>query len=151
MNKRLLSLPQLSAWHRFQLLGVVLAMAASVGCGDGSSRPVPVSGTVLIDGKPLTTGVVMFVPIEGRTAVGAIDEQGHFELTCKKIGDGALLGTHQVAVDATEPLPGDQIRWYAPKKYADYRTSGLTQEVKGETDDIVIELEWNGGKPFVER
>jgi hypothetical protein len=42
-------------------------------------------------------------------------------------------------------------RWHAPKKYIDHATSGLTVEISEPTDSLVINLSWDGGKPFVER
>jgi hypothetical protein len=43
------------------------------------------------------------------------------------------------------------MKWHAPKKYFRYKSSGLTEEITGPTDSLVINLTWDGGKPFVER
>jgi hypothetical protein len=58
---------------------------------------------------------------------------------------------HQVEVDASESLSSTKVKWHAPKKYFRYTTSGLTQKIGESTDSLVIELTWDGGKPFVER
>ena len=42
-------------------------------------------------------------------------------------------------------------KWFAPKKYSDPKTSGLSVTVDGADDSLVIKLTWDGGKPFVER
>jgi hypothetical protein len=42
------------------------------------------------------------------------------------------------------------MRWEAPKKYQDQTTSELTEEITGPTDKVIIELKWDGGKPFDE-
>jgi hypothetical protein len=55
-----------------------------------------------------------------------------------------------VAITAADPVSTTETRWYAPKKYADFRTSGLNQEITGATDNLVINLSWDGGHEFVE-
>jgi len=128
-----------------------LAVAATVGCGDGRPRRVPVSGQVLIDGQPLTYGYVRVIPIDARPATAQIGPDGRFMLKTFEDGDGAVLGTHPVTVSANEYLSETSQRWHAPKKYADPGTSGLTATIDGPTDSLVINLTWDGGKPFVER
>jgi hypothetical protein len=71
-------------------------------------------------------------------------------LSCFEINDGALTGVHRVTVNAGEAISNDRVRWHAPKKYAQAATSGLTQEVAGPVQDLVINLSWEGNKPFVE-
>ncbi|NLE38373.1 MAG: hypothetical protein GX621_10150 [Pirellulaceae bacterium] len=49
-----------------------------------------------------------------------------------------------------EPLSGTKQRWHAPKKYADAEKSGLMVKVDSPENIVMIELTWDGGKPFVE-
>jgi hypothetical protein len=70
--------------------------------------------------------------------------------TCFEGQDGAVPGRHAIEVSATEPVGSTAMRWHVPKKYANFRTSGLTQEINGPTDNLTVELTWAGGKPFVE-
>lgn len=105
---------------------------------------MPVSGQVLIDGKPLAKGTVRFVPQGARPSSGSLDESGHFRLTCYDGGDGAVLGKHRVQVTASEILGGEKVVWHAPRKYADFRASGLEYDVTDSTDAVVIELTWAG-------
>ncbi|MFV2090877.1 MAG: hypothetical protein ACC642_09475, partial [Pseudomonadales bacterium] len=65
--------------------------------------------------------------------------------------DGVVPGVHQVEVNAAESLSGTKNYWHAPKIYARFRTSPLTQEITESTDSLVIDLTWDGGKPFTER
>lgn len=136
-------------------LGLFLLLGASCitfsGCGDGRPKRVPVSGQVLIDGKPLTWGFVRLLPENGRPATGEIGPDGRFTLTTFEDGDGAVLGTHDVIVLANEQLSETTRRWHAPKKYTNAATSGLTQTIDGPTDSLVINLTWDGGHPFTER
>lgn len=127
------------------LLGIAIA-----GCGDGRPSRVPVSGQVLIDEKPLTYGTIQFVPKGARASQGMVDQNGRFTLTCFGDEDGAVPGQHAVAVRAGEPIGPNKIRWHAPKKYTDPSTSGVTQEIVGKADDVVIRLSWDGGHEFVE-
>jgi hypothetical protein len=124
---------------------------AVVGCGDGRPAREQVAGQVLIDGKPLSHGFVRFVPTGGRPAGGRLDEQGRFTLSSYGANDGIILGVHRVEVDASEEISSTQKKWHAPKKYFRYKSSGLEQEITGPTDSLVINLTWDGGKPFVER
>jgi hypothetical protein len=105
-----------------------------------------VSGQVLIDGKPLTYGFVRFSSGDGRVSMGRIDENGRFRLTCYEPGDGAIVGTHRVAVLTHEIIGDAKVKWHAPQKYANYATSGLTQEISEPTDSIVINLSWDEKK-----
>jgi hypothetical protein len=122
-----------------------------VGCGDERPTRVPVSGTVTIDGVPLTYGSVMFINPSTRPAGSSLDPQGRFTLSCYEAGDGAVLGHHLVKVTAAQPYGDDAVRWLAPKKYADENTSGLEVEITEAIDDLRLELTWGGGKPYIER
>lgn len=130
-------------------LGLLLSPVLS-GCSDGRPRRVPVSGRVLIDGEPLSYGTVMLVPQDARPSTAPLDAQGRFMMNCFEEGDGAVLGTHRVGVSAVKPLSGSSQKWLAPKRYVDYNNSGLEVEITGPTDDLKIELTWDGGRPFVE-
>lgn len=127
-----------------------LAVAALiVGCDDRPKR-VPVAGQVLIDGKPLELGTVRLVPQGARPSVGQIGEDGRFVLNCYEGDDGVIPGTHRVAVIANKGKGDTALEWFAPKKYADFRKSGLEVTIDEKQEDLKIELTWDGGKPFVE-
>jgi hypothetical protein len=130
----------------------MVVMAAVAGCNKNPNR-VAVSGQVLIDGQPLEYGQVMFVPKGGRPSTADLDKNGRFTLTSFDPNDGAALGVHQIAVYANEQLDQTRTKWHAPKKYSSYSSSGLTQEITGPTDSIVINLTWKGekqDKPYIE-
>ena len=130
----------------------MVALATVAGCNSNPKR-VAVSGQVLIDGEPLKYGQVVFVPKGSRPSTADMDENGRFTLTSFDPNDGAAPGVHQIAVYANEQLDQTRTKWHAPRKYSFYNSSGLTQEITGPTDSLVIELTWKGdkqGKPFVE-
>jgi hypothetical protein len=127
--------------------------SALLGCSDERPDRVPVSGQVLLDGVPLSQGSVRFVPAGGRPSIGKLDEQGRFTMTCFDGGDGVIPGKHRVAVTGSKILSETKIQWFAPPKYADFRTSGLEFAINEPNDNLKIELTWQGsppGKPFVE-
>ena len=129
--------------HRLALLPSLFTLsilATAIGCGDGRPGRVPVSGTVLIDGEPLTAGYIRFVPPNDRPSAGTIASDGRFTLGCFEDADGAVLGKHRVAVIANEVKDEVSMTWHAPQHYADYTTSGLEIEITGPTDDLRIEL-----------
>lgn len=129
------------------LLAAVLLGSLIAGCSDGRPRRVPVSGTVLIDGKPLTTGFIRVIPENARAAVGQIDAQGHFVLTTFDPADGCVPGTHRVEVVAYEKTASGATRTLVPEKYKDATTSDLTVTIDGPTDALVVQLTWGGQQP----
>jgi hypothetical protein len=120
-----------------------LIALACAGCGS-KSRVARVRGKVLLDDKPLATGSVVTLPQAGRGATGAITD-GDFELSTFG-DDGALIGTHKVAVVANEPSQSTDAEAPAgkslvPQRYTNPATSGLTIEVKaGETNTPTLKL-----------
>ena len=84
---------------RFAGLCVIL-MAA--GCGGGNPNPpklMPVSGTVTLDGRPLSGVMVSFVPTgstHGSGARGHTDNAGRYELTATHGGKGTPVGDYRV-------------------------------------------------------
>jgi hypothetical protein len=133
---------------RLCLLAAVAPLVS--GCGDERPERVEVSGQVLIDGQPLTVGNVKFIPTGSRPSSGKLDAEGKFTLTCYDGGDGVVPGKHRVQISAMEVISASKVRWLAPPKYADFRTSELEFEITEPTDDLKIELTWDGGKPFVQ-
>ena len=128
----------------------LLLVAMFAGCGDGRPPRVTVSGQVLIDGEPLTVGNVKFVPDGARPSAGKLDKSGHFTLTCYDGGDGVVPGRHRAQISALEVIGPSKVKWLAPPKYADFRTSELEFEITEPISDLKIELTWDGGKPFVQ-
>ena len=90
--------------HRISRAALGALLLAAAGCS-GDSKYVPVSGTVLLDGKPYGKAVVSFQPIgtkdsanPGRGSSAYTDEKGRFVLMCDGTVPGAVLGKHQVRI-----------------------------------------------------
>lgn len=118
-----------------------------------NSKPnyLEVSGRVLIDGEPVPGGDIKFVPQGGKPSGGSIDEEGNFKLTCFDGEPGVIPGKHRVEVICSDIINATTLRWNAPKKYANFRTSGLEFEINEPSDSFVIDLSWEGKKPYVEK
>jgi hypothetical protein len=111
---------------------LLLVALACPGC-NSKSGTAQVRGTVELDGKPLASGAIATIPQSGRGAKATI-ENGQFVLGTFAENDGALLGTHQVAVVVYEKSTGVGAEAAAgklliPERYTNPQTSGLTIDV----------------------
>ncbi|MCS7306512.1 MAG: carboxypeptidase-like regulatory domain-containing protein [Thermoguttaceae bacterium] len=117
------------------LLGGVLACLA--GCGKKENL-VSVSGTVLLDGKPLNGAVVTFHPVKGGpTGHAKTDASGRFTVMTGTLG-GIKPGEYIVTVQKTEELtrtdplaPEKPPALLTPVKYANVKTSPLKYTAPG--------------------
>ncbi|QDU76244.1 hypothetical protein Pan97_32890 [Bremerella volcania] len=115
-----------------------------------------VTGQVTYQGQPVADAVVTFQPVEatGRGGSAITDSSGYFEAQTFDPGDGLTPGTHRVAihkvqlVDASGNVvteirePGGlREKNLVPKRYADFKKSGIEIVVKETDNDVgVIEL-----------
>ena len=89
---------------------IVLIVVALSGCGRGGGLPTyPATGQVSYpDGRPLEGGTIIFESVEHTvTARGAIDIDGGFELGTYESGDGAVAGSHRVAISPPSQMDVD--------------------------------------------
>ena len=95
---------------------VAVLAACLVGCARGPDGPtlVPVSGTVTLEGKPLSGALVTFIPTgdtRGTDVSGRTDGEGRYRLATPKGREGAPIGTYKVTVsrlllpDGSEYVP----------------------------------------------
>jgi hypothetical protein len=82
-------------------LALVLSLPTA-GCGSGDEGPtrVSVSGTVLLDGVPLASGMIRFIPTDSNTgpAAAAVIRNGAYELD---ESEGPVIGRHRVEIEAS--------------------------------------------------
>jgi hypothetical protein len=123
---------------------LLLALPLALGCAKSSVDRVPVSGEVLIDGRPLGSGNIQFVPEQGRPSSAAIQSDGRFELASDSVGRtkeiGAAPGRYRVQVASSKIIDDKTIQWNAPARYADFRTSGLEITIDKPTKNLRIQL-----------
>lgn len=81
-------------------------VAGLSGCGSAATAArksvFPASGTIKLNGAPLSDAVVTFAPTEGQpTAFGTTNADGKFTLTTYDLNDGAAAGNFKVVVTKT--------------------------------------------------
>lgn len=102
-------------------LAAVLSVATISGCGSAEDPTVPVSGNVTLDGQPLPSGRITFLPSDGKGAVaGAEVATGKYEAR-------VTPGPKQVTVTAqreaaagkkpVDPHAGPSQQQYLPARY----------------------------------
>jgi hypothetical protein len=124
---------------------IVLAFSAGLaGCGNSGSLPrlqvYEVKGkVVLADGKPLTGGVVSFVPIGDLpiTPSATIASDGTFSVVTGGSGEGAPTGDYKVRIEAPglsqDPKSKKPL---FPSKYTDEDSSRLVVTVRPQTNQL---------------
>lgn len=81
----------------------VLAFVLLCAAGCAAKKPVPVSGTVTLDGQPVKEAAVYFYAVGGdhkqsRMAAGITDEHGKFDLSTLGDKDGAFPRQYKVVI-----------------------------------------------------
>jgi hypothetical protein len=119
-----------------------------VGCSQDSNLG-RVHGRVRLEGKPLTSGTVRFVPAAGRASQGEIQSDGTYALGINGKSDGAVIGPSKVAIVAYDSdsfdrpayeNPNRKVKSLVPEKYVSPGTLGLTFEVKPGDNEANFDL-----------
>jgi hypothetical protein len=129
-------------------LGILGAVVLLAGCGDGSNI-APVSGQVMLNGKPLPNAYVMFQPIgtpenpePGRGSMGITDSEGRFQLRYDGGPYGAVVGRHIVRITSVQEADNKELY----ERYKDVGTpdgeEAVVKGAKGIRKEI-IPPEWN--------
>lgn len=125
-----------SVLSRRLIVPVVLIAVAVAGCSRNDLPELaPVTGKVTLDGTPIKTGLISFVPdsargTDGTPGIGNIDESGAYRVTTLD-ADGAQVGFHKVRAYVLEGgVPA------IPERYLDPETSGLAFEVKANQENV---------------
>ena len=130
-------------------------------------RTYRVTGTVIMQGKPVEGAVITFVPTatDGDAASAITDADGKYELTTWQAGDGARPGEYRVKVNKQEQATVDLAKMVknlsieeeqkiyveskklpppakclVPSKYLDESTSGLSHTVPNAASTFDIEI-----------
>lgn len=103
--------------NRTPLALLAAGVLAAAGCGKGEPTPVPVTGTVELNGKPLESGTIYFTAPDGKPPAHGEVVNGAFALESLP-GERRVEVRHYVEVKnkkgpAGEPLTTDTI----PAKY----------------------------------
>jgi hypothetical protein len=94
------------------LLLIGLVVISAFGCG--GTRFAPVSGKVMMDGKPLPNASVTFTPVAqpgsteaGVSSTGKTNQNGEYSLTAATGKSGAQVGQHVVSISVLNPQIGE--------------------------------------------
>lgn len=94
------------SWDRLgcKLIVVGLFLFLQTGCSNRSDQPElgQVTGTITLDGKPLSGISVVFQPESGRPARGMTDADGKYELTYIRQTKGTKVGPNRVEIAPSE-------------------------------------------------
>ena len=155
-------LKDVQGYCRFLLFTVTAVL--SIGCGDSRFKYAPVSGQVLLDGKPVSGARVVFMPRAtgesheaGPYSNGETDDEGRFQLESveAKSRDGAVVGPHRVIISTrkshldpddrdVEIIDSPEI---IPWPYTNYKKTPLSFEVPAEGSEVAnFELDGQLGK-----
>jgi hypothetical protein len=123
---------------------IALGLALMVGCGD--SQPT-LTGVVTLDGAPLTTGNIAFLPTgEGAGASATIGSDGSYDVRTGSVR-GLAPGDYVVTVSANGPpvtKPGSDLplpgKLLTPKKYSTSQSSDLRANVQPGDNNLNFDL-----------
>lgn len=128
--------------------GLLLVLA---GCG-GRPRPYPVLGRVVYrDGSPVLSGLVTFESTDAEkpaTARGTIQQDGSFQLTTYKEGDGAVPAHYRVMISSIRPPPPhleSRVKAAPPSpidgRYSRFEKSGLECTVQPGSNEVTFTVD----------
>lgn len=132
------------------LAAVVSALPAAVLCGvvavtgcnpkpKGMPDLAPVTGTVTLDGQPLSTATISFSTPDGQVSVGGLDGNGRYEMRYSGPYKGAAVGPNTVSIKTRTDHPvGPNWKDPIPAKYN--TKSELNVDVKPGPNTFDFEL-----------
>lgn len=143
---------------------LLLVVACVAGCGgggaSGGATTYPATGTVELNGQPLSGATVIFSPVGDQpTATATTDDQGNYTLQTYDFGDGAAAGSYKVTIsksqtpesDGGDALGDDEhaedtgehskdggstAQELVQAKYTNASTTPLTAEVKADGENV---------------
>lgn len=124
------------------VLTLVLVASGVAGCSQGDHPPLGhVTGRVTIGGEPLSGAAIMFLPDNGRPAVGTTDKEGNYELMYLDGVKGCKVGPATIGFAVPT---GGATSHAIPAKYMN--KSDLKRDVKDGNQKFDFDLE-RDGKP----
>lgn len=135
------------------LLGVLLSLCASAGCGQGKRVNLcPVEGKLLVSGQPAGSASVYFYPCDPtqrRIPVATTAPDGTFQLTTIRSGDGAPEGNYDITVvwpDYSIPRDecADPLHDRLNLRYADRSKTDLHATIRPGKNELVFRVHVSG-------
>ena len=145
--------------NKITIVTLCLCLGLLLGITGCSKDPAPgkVTGTLTLNGEPVSNAMICFYPDNGSASIGVSDEKGKYELLFTEDRKGAEIGSHKVTIStgrpaerqaATDPndpsgavKPGNPaVKESIPSKYVNRETTDLVKEVKAGRQTIDIEI-----------
>jgi hypothetical protein len=123
-------------YSRIVRTAILLVLLVSTGCGDGSGL-VSASGTVTLDGQPLSGVVVEFRPStsRGRSFFGRADSSGRYRMMRTAFQSGVAPGDYSVLIyyesDDDPSCSCKQEQRAIPARYRSTSELQVTVEARG--------------------
>ena len=121
--------------HTRFLAVLTIVLLSGFGCGgDSENAGPPASGTITVDGSPITEGTINFYPTgDGSSALATIESNGSFSVITAASSAGIAPGEYKVVVESweIEPVMDDEGEVVeegtsrVPMKYTSEETSDL--------------------------
>jgi len=120
-----------------RLFVAFVVAGAVIGCGEPVPKTGTVSGTVLVAGKPLRSGLIGFIPADGRVVQADIQVDGTYKAENVPVGEAIVVlnpapgdgAAVQKRIKETNEMP-PPVQSPIPKKYNDPATSDLRFNVQ---------------------
>jgi hypothetical protein len=136
--------------RRRTLAAFAMLLLAFAGCSSGPAV-APVTGVVLVNGKPAAKVAVEFHPdatkgTSGPSSRGETDKDGRFTLTFAtrdRSGDGAVVGWHKVVLSdlrLAESETGHGVPVRFGSEYGSVITTPLSYEVNPTPQTVTLEV-----------
>ena len=138
---------------------VLISTALLIGCKGNPRDVAKTTGVVIMDGKPLTGGRIMFQPFAegeekrvGKMAVAQIQSDGTFVLTTYEEGDGAVVGKHRPVITGNRKLDPDEAA--DPNRpniegpdIGTYQLDQVCEVIAGQENEFTIEFSSRKNQP----
>ena len=139
------------------------------GCGAATAAPdlnlVPVTGTVMLDGKPLANATVLFNPLQGTKGTGGYgvtDAEGKFSIKHRSEKEGCEAGDYGVTFTKItqpdgSPLPPNADRATVgmveqiPAAYVQFDPSAVLEKAKVVSPSTTLEFRLDPKKKLTMR
>ena len=137
--------------------GIAIALTVVIaGCGRSKTDPVPVRGTVTVDGATVPgPGRLYFTSVEPaagcptRSGTAKFDAQGNYAAKTYKPGDGLLPGRYQIGVHCWKSPPnmsGTPVISFVSKEVQSAATSGLEIKIEPGSNPVAHAIDVPGMK-----
>lgn len=125
-------------------LALAILAAGAPGCGGPPADRFPVAGRVTLDGRPLESGAITFLPSGAGPAVGAPIAAGAYRL---EAAEGPAPGSYRVEIDSVRPT-GRTVRDLDNPAISSEETQNIIPPAFNRQSRVVVEVKPNDENAF---